>query len=203
MRTNRKPGRPGIEERHRKGCASESGRRCNCNPSYRAEVFSARDGRKLRKTFATPSEAKRWRADAERFLRRGATVAASPVTFRQASEQFIDGTKDGSIRNRSGDIYKPGTIREYERALRLRLLPAIGAHKLADIRRSDLQRLVGRWLRDGGDASTIRNTIIVVRAVYRHALASDLVGVSPRSACNSPPFAGAAIASPPPLRQLP
>jgi hypothetical protein len=31
-------------------CGTDSGGRCNCEPSYRAEVFSARDKRKLRKT---------------------------------------------------------------------------------------------------------------------------------------------------------
>lgn len=111
MQTNRKPGRPGIEERHRKGCATTEGRRCKCTPSYRAEVYSARDGRKLRKTFATPAEAKEWRHDTERGLQQGRLLAVRPITFRQASKQFLAGARDGSIRNRSGDEYKPGQTR--------------------------------------------------------------------------------------------
>jgi hypothetical protein len=122
-------------------------------------VYSVRDGCKIGKTFATPAEAKRWRSDTERALTHGQVIAARPITFREASTRFLDGARDGSIRNRSGDEYKPSAIRGYEEALRIRLLPAIGAHKLADIRRSDLQRLVGRWLADGRDPSTIRNTI--------------------------------------------
>ena len=41
---NTKPtrARTGIEIRHRKGCATERARRCNCQPGYRAEVFDAR-----------------------------------------------------------------------------------------------------------------------------------------------------------------
>ncbi len=56
MRAKRNPA--GIRVRHRKTCASRDGRRCTCNPSYEAWVFSAKDGRKIRKTFPTPSAAK-------------------------------------------------------------------------------------------------------------------------------------------------
>lgn len=164
MQANRKRARSGIDVRHRKDCATGRGKRCNCEPGYRAEVFSARDGRKIRKTFSTPDEAKRWRAETEAALRDGRLIARRTVTFRVAANEFLDGIRDGSIRNRSGDRYKPSAIREYERAFRLRLFPAIGAHKLADIRRSDLQRLVGRWLAQGLDPSTIRNTINAVRS---------------------------------------
>ena len=190
MQANRKRPRAGIEERHRKGCATERQRRCNCDPSFRAEVFSARDGRKLRKTLPTLAAAKQWRADIERALRDGQRLAARPVTFRQTARQFLDGIADGSIRNRSGDRYKPGTIREYERALRLRLLPAIGAHKLGDIRRSDLQPLVGQWLGQGHDPSSIRNTVNAARAVYRYALANEMVAVNPTAGLQLPAVRG-------------
>jgi integrase len=182
--------RTGIEIRHRKGCATERDRRCNCQPGYRAEVFDARSGRKIRRTFPTPDEAKRWRADTESALRDGRLLANRPVTFRKVADAFLTGIRDGSIRNRSGDPYKPGVIREYERALRLRLLPALGAHKLADIRRADLQRLVGRWLADDLDPSTIRNTIITARAIYRHAIATDQVTVNPTTGLALPAVRG-------------
>jgi site-specific recombinase XerD len=81
-------------------------------------------------------------------------------------------------------------IREYERALRLRLLPALRAHKLADIRRSDLQRLVGRRLAEDLDPSTIRNTIITARAIYRHAIAADQVTVNPTTGLQLPAVRG-------------
>jgi integrase len=126
----------------------------------------------------------------QRALRQGRVLAVRPITFREASARFIDGARDGSIRNRSGDEYKPGAIREYERALRLRLLPAIGAHKLADIRRSDLQRLVERWLGQNADPSTIRNTINALRAVYRHAIACELVAVNPTTGLALPAVRG-------------
>ena len=54
----------------------------------------------------------------------------------------------GSVRTRSGDVYKPSVIRGYATSLRLRLLPALGARKLGDISRRDVQRLVDGWLEE-------------------------------------------------------
>lgn len=154
------------------------------DPGYRAEVFSAGEGRKVRKTFLSSEEARRWRADTEAALRDGRLIAVRPVSFRSAAHGFLDGIGDGSIRNRSGDRYKPGAIREYERALRLRLLPAVGPHKLADIRRADLQLLVGRWLAEGLDPSN------AARAIYRNAIANEQVAVNPTTGLQLPAVRG-------------
>ena len=42
----------GIVKRHSKGCPAQAGRRCRCNAGYEAFVYSPRDGKKVRKTFA-------------------------------------------------------------------------------------------------------------------------------------------------------
>lgn len=62
----------------------------------------------------------------------------------------------GNIRTRSGEKFKPSTLRAYETAMRLRVLHDHGAGRLADIRRPDLQDLVDRLLAESHDASTIR-----------------------------------------------
>lgn len=82
-------------------------------------------------------------------LRRGTMRAPSPVTVRQATGEWIAGALDGSIRNASGDRYKPSTLRAYERAFRLKLLPELGARRLSDLRLSDVQDVADRlWPRD-------------------------------------------------------
>jgi len=43
----------GIEVRHERTCRSSEGGRCNCNRSYRASLWSARDGKLIRKTSRT------------------------------------------------------------------------------------------------------------------------------------------------------
>src|SRR4051812_42728677 len=140
---------PGIEIRHERTCASRQGKRCNCSPSYRAEAHGAVDGRRVRETFRTLAEAKAWRAEAQVALRKGTLSAAASPTLRVAAAAWLAGAENGSVRNRSGDIYKPSSIRGYEQALRLRVLPAFGAARLAEIRRADLQALIDRLLTDG------------------------------------------------------
>ena len=69
--------------------------------------------------------------------------------MRQAGEQLIAGMRSGVIRTRSGDTYKPSVVGSYEAALRLRILPELGAVKLADVQRRDVQRLADAMLEQG------------------------------------------------------
>jgi hypothetical protein len=105
--TKSRPRHAGIQVWHRSGCASRSGRTCNCRPAYRAEVWSARDEKKIRKTFTSLVEAKAWRADALGELRRGSLRAPSAMTLADVADTWLAGAGDGSIRNRSGHVYKP------------------------------------------------------------------------------------------------
>jgi integrase len=158
MRPKRNP--VGIRARHSRTCGSHEDTRCNCRPAYEAAVFSKRDGKKLRKTFPTLAAARRWRNDALGELDRGRLRALSATTVRESADRWVERARQGAVRNRSGDTYKPSAIRSYEEALRLRVVPEFGAVRLSDLARADLQRFVGRLLSDGMGASTIRNTLL-------------------------------------------
>ena len=119
-------------------------------------------------------------------LRRGEMRAATPTTVRAATEEWLEGARDGSIRNRSGDQYKPSVIRSYEGALRLRILPDLGGAKLSDVRRRDVQHLVDRLLADGADSSTIRNSITPLRVIFRRAIARGDLAVNPTTGVEMP-----------------
>ena len=67
-----------------------------------------------------------------------------------------------------------------------RLLPALGGAKLSDVRRSDVQRLVNRMMADGLGPSTVRNSLMPLRAIYRQSLALDEVAVNPTSGVQLP-----------------
>lgn len=159
-------------------------------PFREAFVFSARDGKKLRRTFPTLAAAKAWRADALAGVRRGTVRAPRPTTLRQAAEALIDGMSGGLVRNRSGDLYKPSAIRSYEAALRLHILPELGALKLADIQRRDIQRLADELLAAGRDPSTIRNALMPLRVIYRRALEDGDVAVNPCAGLRLPAARG-------------
>ena len=188
MRSQRSP--QGIRVRHSRNCTSTSDRRCNCTPSYEASVYSVRDGRKIRRTFPTLAAAKGWRADAASALRKGTMRAPSQTTLREAAQVWVAGALDGSIRTRSGDTYKPSALRGYEQALRTRILPDLGAAKLSEVARSDVQDLADRLLARGLDPSTIRNALMPLRAIYRRAVSRGDVAVNPTTGLELPAVRG-------------
>ena len=169
----------GIEKRHAKNCASKAGRRCRCDAGYRASVYSPRDGKKIRKTFATEAEARSWQADAKRALDHGVLRAPTRRTLDEAAARWLAGAERGDIRNRSGQAYKPATLRGYRQALGDYVLPVLGARKLNTVTTSDLQDLVDRWQAEGQAASTIRNSIKPLQAIYRRARSREGLPVNP------------------------
>lgn len=176
----------GIDVRHRRGCRAHDGGRCNCEPSYRAEAYDRRSATKVRKTFPTLAAAKAWRADASREIRRGVRRGPTGATLRRAGEEWITGARDGSIRTRSGEVFKPSTLAGYEAALRARAFPALGAAKLEDVGRADLQRFVDGLLREGLDPSTIRNAVMPLRVIFRRAVARGVLGANPATGLELP-----------------
>lgn len=173
-------------------------RRTRNGTTYRAEVFDGRTRKRRYKTFPTLAAAKGWRTDVLAAVRAGTIAPDTGVTLAQAAEQLLDGMAAGTVRSRSGRPYKPATVRSYQRAFRLRLLPALGPRRLGDIRRRDVQALIDRMAGEGLDGSTIRNAIDPLRVVYRRALTRELVTVNPMVALEIPAGTGTRdrIASP-------
>jgi integrase len=181
---------PGICERHSKQCASLHGRRCSCSPSFEAWVYSRRDGRKIRRTFHSRADAKAWRHDALVALRKGALRSTARLTLKQASDEWLEGARDGTIRDRSGDAYKPSTLRGYEAAFRLRIVPDLGAFRVSDLRPRDVQDFADRLLAQGMDPSTVRNAVVPLRALYRRYVARGEVATNPTTGVSLPAVRG-------------
>jgi hypothetical protein len=121
----------GITQRHGTNC--KGGRKCGC--PWLATV-DLPDRKKRRKTHKTERDARDWQTLTRADVKRGKvrhTPAGQP-TVAQAAEEFLDGPREGTIPNASGRAFKPATLRGYERGLRLRVLPAIGAKKLGPSR---------------------------------------------------------------------
>ena len=70
-------------------------------------------------------------------------------------------------------------IRGYEQALREYVLPEIGAAKLQELRRQDIQRLADELSRGDINASTVRNALMPLRAICRRALSRGDIQVNP------------------------
>lgn len=171
--SSRKP--TGIEARQRRG-----------RTVYRAVVYDKAAGRKITKTFDTITAAKQWRADAMAAVASGRLSAERGPTLTEAVEQWLAGARAGHIRNRSGDPYKPSAIRAYEQNARLRLLPDLGAVRLADIRHRDLQALVDRLVTEGLSPATVMTTLLPLRAIFRRAHARGVVNENPTRGIEMP-----------------
>jgi integrase len=169
----------GIEVRHSRTCGSREGRRCNCDPGYRVVAYDAISKNRVSKTFRSLGEARAWRATAQTQTAKGIRLAGTPRTLREAAEPFVAGIASGAIRTRTGEEYKPAVVREYERSLRLHVLPILGGLRLSRIQRRDVQVLIDRMLAAGADPSTIRNALKPLRVVYRLAIEDGDLAVSP------------------------
>jgi integrase len=164
----------GIRQRHGRNCG---GGRCQC--SWEAFVYSKRDGKKIRKTFPTQAAARSWRQESTVAVRKMLMRAPTAVTVSQATVSWLEGARDGRIRNRSGDRYKPAAIRAYETAYRVRVKPALGSMRLSDVTRNDVQDFVDELVFEGWTASTIVVTIASLRVVYKRALIRGEIAVNP------------------------
>jgi integrase len=168
-----------IKKRHSRNCPAKRGKRCDCNGGYRAEVYSPRDKKKIRKTFTHKGDAQSWAADVKRGVDLGTLRAPTKRTLSEAAGAWLAGVEAGSIRNRSGNPYKPATLRGYRQALEDHVLPVLGSRRLNSVTTADLQALVDRWGGEDQSPATIRNSIKPLQAIYRRARAREGLAVNP------------------------
>lgn len=184
----------GVRVRHSRDCPAASDRdakcRRGCRKSYEAWVFSARDGKKLRRTFPTEAAAKGWRSDASSAIRRGTMRAPTRVTLRDAAAAFVAGIESGVIVSRRGVPYKPSVRRAYATDLRRFVLPEVGTLKLAEIRRNDVQALVDQLLEQGQSPTRVHAIVMPLRAIFRRAIERDEVAVNPTANVRIPVATG-------------
>jgi integrase len=167
-------------------------------------VHDPRTGRPRKSpSFKTVSGAKGWKASAELALRSGALSPGTSLTLSEAAADWLEMAKAGQALTRSGRPYKPSVIRSYEASLRLYALPIIGAMKLANVKRRDIQELVDRVALDR-NPSTVRNAVMPLRAIYRRALVRGVVEVNPTDGLALPAVEGTRdrVASPDEAQRL-
>jgi integrase len=168
-----------IKKRHTSNCPALRDKRCTCRGGYRAEVYSPRDKKKLRKTFTHKGEAESWAADVKHGVDLGTVRAPTKRTLAEAAATWLVGAEEGTIRNRSGNRYKPATLRGYRQALEDHVLPELGGTRLNGLTTSDIQELVDRAQAAGQAPSTIRNSIKPLQAIYRRARSREGLSVNP------------------------
>jgi integrase len=128
--------------------------------------------------------------DRRSHLRRRERLARSSATLREAWTVWLEGAKAGTIRTRSGDPYKPSALRSYDAGMEGRVLPVFGRTKVSALEVRDLQDLADQLLADGHDPSTIRNTFMGLRALYRRAVTRGDVALNPTAGLQLPAVRG-------------
>ena len=181
----------GIITRHSRSCATRSGGKCSCIPTFQPRVWSPREKRYINGPTSTiKSEAKSWRVDALAALKKGQLKSATKETLEQVAEAFLEGAKSGAIRNRKMATYKPSVIRAYEIALKKHVLPRLGKVRLSELTRNDLQDLADDLLAKGSSPSKVRNTLMPLRAIYSRAIHRNEVSINPTTGLQLPTVEG-------------
>ncbi|HEY4897589.1 MAG TPA: tyrosine-type recombinase/integrase [Solirubrobacteraceae bacterium] len=133
----------------------------------------------MRKTFRTLADARAWRAEAQTATRHGLLRAPTRVTLEEAARDWCAAAAAGVVRTRGGDRYKPSALRSYEQSLRTHVLPRLGHEKVSAVSRTAIQDMVDEMVAAECAASTTRNAVLPLRAIYRRAVARAEVMVNP------------------------
>ncbi|MGO8904135.1 MAG: tyrosine-type recombinase/integrase [Solirubrobacteraceae bacterium] len=176
----------GVYARHRADCELEHGGDCNCSPSYWGQAWDRASGKPRKTRFlGSPAEARNARADLEATLRAGMLPASSTMRVAKAIDAYLAAIDAGSALNKHGRSYKPTAIRDLRGALELHVEPALGARRVADVRRGDVQRLVDTLTLEKS-GSRVRTVVNAIRSLYAWAQDRELVDHDPASRVRLP-----------------
>jgi integrase len=114
----------------------------------------------------------------------------TPKTITEAAELLIAGVRDGTMLDRGGKPYKPSTARGYEQIVRRYLIPEVGAFRLTELQRRDVQDFVDGLRAHGLSPSTINNILDPLRVIYRRAIRRDEVALDPTENLDLPAIRG-------------
>jgi hypothetical protein len=143
---------------------------CTCSPTFQPQVWDTKTKRPVKgPKCSTIAEAKSWLVDARHDKKRGKLRTPTGQTFNELADEFLAGMRDGTIRNRNKQPYKPSTIRSYEAALDNRLRPEFGTLKPEIIGHLDFQDYVDELVAEGLEGQTVKNIIIPAMAIYKRA----------------------------------
>jgi integrase len=186
----------GVFARHRQGCAVEQLSRkptlgdvtrvCSCTPSYYAKVYDRAQRRHVAtKRCLTVAAARSARKTLLDVLEKGELPQEAPQRLRDAHARFIAAAEEGRALNKHGRRYKRSAWEDIDECLRKHVIPKLGARRLTDIRRSDIQRLVDD-LTPFLSGSRVRSVVNAIRSLYRWAQERELVAHDPAALVRLP-----------------
>jgi integrase len=175
----------GVYARHKKGCSAEDDPdTCSCKPSYWGKAWDSAAGKPRKTTLlTTAAAANAARSDLKRQLASGIVPASQSMRVKAAIEAFLAAIESGRALNKRGRKYKPSAVRDLRGALDNHVEPALGAKRLAHVRRADVQQLVDELDCSGSSVRTVVNSI---HSLYTWAQDRELVDHDPASRVRLP-----------------
>ncbi len=131
------------------------------------------------------AEARNARTDLQATLRAGMVPSSNSMRVATAIEAYLAAIDAGRALNKHGRQYKPSAIRDLQGALDRYVRPALGGKRLADVRRSDVQRLVDSMTPEKS-GSRVRTVVNAIRSLYGWAQDRELVDHDPASRVRLP-----------------
>jgi integrase len=177
----------GVTRKHRRTCPARMDRSVRCRGGCGYQVQAGHRSARQTATFATIEEAVAWKMEVDRELAKlGRGRGAAVPTVAVAVEAFLAAARDGKAVTRSGTPYRPTTLAGYSRELRARIVPRLGERRLNQVTRGDVQAVIGELQTQGSPATTVRNVIVPLRALYRYAADHAWVTENPTKAIPIP-----------------
>lgn len=191
----------GVYARHQQDCAGA----CDCKPSYYGVVWDKKAGRQ-RKTprFRKAIEARNARADLVAAIEEGRPVGSSGIRLEQAAEKLVAAAEEGVVLNKHGRRYRRGAVIDLRSSL-AKVPSSLRGHRLDDITRGDVQRMVDEFHSERLSGSRIRSVVNALRTLYRWAEEREYSTGNPAAEIRLPAMDATPrdrVASPAELEQL-
>jgi integrase len=139
-------------------------------------IYRDRQGRQHRKAAGrTLAEAKIAKA---KILAAVATGDVRGGKTRVTFAQYVDGWVE-TYKGRNNGGIRPATKREYERALKLRVVPFFGRMRLVDVGPLDVKKFLSETAASGVSYDTTRLALAALRVVFATAVEDEIVRVNP------------------------
>ncbi len=136
------------------------------------------------------AEAKAWREDARVDIRRGVRHQPASPKLADVADEWLAMVRRGTVRNRSGREFKPGTVRNYAQVLRDYIKPELGDIRIAELTRAHVQNLVDELVDTDLSASAVRNALMPLRGICRRALIRGELVANPTHGLELPAVTG-------------
>jgi hypothetical protein len=171
---------PGVLAHHADDCPARDGRSCTCGPlGYRGLVEEPEGGTPtLGPPLGTVEGARAWKSEHEIAMDSWHAASTRGDTVDEVVTDFLDAARSGQALDQQGQPYDPDALEELRWSLQGHVASELGAMRIADVRGTELRRLVRRLDGSGLSAARTRVVVAAARALLRYAAQRGMVSWS-------------------------